>query len=114
MNQSLPKEWWRSARSVTFLRRFVLALSLVAAGISVPAIFGNPADAPTVHLVAIGDLDVGGDFGQKVAEDAQNTVTAFERAFAKAGKANQLKPHLLLGQDVSPENILNVIAKLEV
>lgn len=98
----------------TFLRRSVLALCLAAASFAAPSVKANPDDAPTVHLVAIGDLDVGDDFGKKVAEDARNTVTTFEKAFANAGKAKQLKTRLLLGKDVTPENVLDGIAKLDV
>jgi hypothetical protein len=100
--------------ALTFLRPFVLALTLVAAGVGAPFVNGNPSDPPTVHLVAIGDLDVGGKFGTKVAEDARNTIAIFEKAFVKAGKANQLKTSLLLGKEVTPDNVLDVIAKLDV
>ena len=109
----------------TLMRRFVLALCLSAAGLAAPAAQGNPEDQPVVHLVAIGDLDVGkevekdgsikyADFGIKVAEDARNIITTFETAFTKAGKPTQLKTQLILGKDVTPDNVLGVIAKLPV
>lgn len=74
------------------LRRFVLVLSLAAvAGLSSPAVYGNPADQRVVHLVAIGDLDVGkeikkdgsikyADFGIKVAEDGVKQALAWQIA----------------------------------
>jgi hypothetical protein len=98
----------------TFLRPFVLALAFAAIGIGAPAVYADGNEKPTVHLVAIGDLDVGGEFGQKVAADAENIVATFEKAFAKAGKANQLKTQLLLGKDVTPANTLDLIARLNV
>ncbi|MBI2807881.1 MAG: caspase family protein [Planctomycetes bacterium] len=97
------------------LRRFVLSLCLVAAfTFAMPHAHGNPNDTPTVHLVAIGDTDVGGDFGRKLGEDARNIKTTFEKAFARANRSSQLKTHLLLGQSVTPANILKVIGQLKV
>ncbi len=109
----------------TSLRGFVLVLSLAAAGLAAHAVQGNFDDQPVVHLVVIGDLNVGSqiekdgnikysDFGMKVAEDATNIITTFESAFIKAGKANQLKTHLILGKEVTPGNVLGVVAKLPV
>ena len=75
--------------------------------VTVPTVYGNPANKPTVHVVTIGDLDVGRHvkndgsikcppFGIKVAEDARNLVSTFETAFAKVGKADPLKSYLIL------------------
>lgn len=105
------------------LRRFVLALCLTSATFAGSSAHGNAAETPTVHLVAIGDLDVNKHvekdgsikysmFGVKVAEDARNIVATFDSAFAKAGKAQQLKTHLLLGEAVTPDNVVAMIAKL--
>ena len=108
--------------SLSTLRRFVLALSLAAVtGFSLAPVRGNAEEKPVVHLVAIGDLDVDEGvpekdkyFGKKVAEDARHIVATFEQAFAKAGKADQLKTKLLIGKDVTPDKVLQTINKLEV
>src|SRR5262245_2268787 len=98
--------------NVSILRRFVLALCLAAA--TSFSVHAAPNEKPIVHVVAIGDLDVGGSFGRKVAEDARNIVATFKDCFAKAGKADQLNPRLLEGKDVTPDNVLDVIDKLKV
>jgi Caspase domain len=97
----------------TLLRRFVLALSLTSVCLAAPAAFAAD-NKPIVHVVAIGDLDVGGNFGAKVADDARNIIATFRDTFAKAGKADQLKPHLVLGKDVNPDHVLRLIHGLNV
>jgi hypothetical protein len=98
--------------NASILQRFVLALSLVAATFG--AALANPAEKPVVHVIAIGDVDLGGDFGKKVAEDARNIVATFEECFAKAGKADQLKTRLMLGTEVTPDTVLEAIAEVKV
>lgn len=99
--------------AITHLRRLVLALSLAGVCLAGSAAFAAD-NKPIVHLVAIGDLDVGGEFGTKVADDARNIVTTFRDAFAKAGRADQLRPHLVLGKDVNPQHVLRLINGLNV
>lgn len=99
--------------ALTPLRHLVLALSL--AGVCFTATGAMAVEQrPTVHLVAIGDLDVGGNFGKKVAEDARNIVSTFRDTFANAGKSDQLKTHLVLGRDVNPDHVLGLISGLNV
>ena len=99
--------------ALTILRRLVLALSLAGVCFSGAGAFADEK-RPVVHLVAIGDLDVGGRFGTKVAEDARNTVVTFREAFANAGRSDQLKSHLVLGKDVNPDHVLRLINNLPV
>jgi hypothetical protein len=106
------------------LRRFVLALCLTTTGLAVPVAHATAEEMPAIHVVAIGDLDVGmevedgkvvySSFGIKVAEDAKDMLATFEKAFAKADKADQLKTHLILGEDVTPRHVLDVVGKVPV
>jgi Caspase domain len=91
-----------------FLRRLVLALVLSAAAIT-PA---YAADAPTVHLLAIGDSRDAG-FGKKLEEDARHIVRTFEERFAKAGRTQQLRTALMLGKDVSANDVTAKIGQLK-
>src|SRR5437868_14133821 len=92
------------------LRRFVIALTLLAAsGLGGPPARADGEDQPTVHVIGIGDTNVGGDFGRKLGEDAENIITTFKDSFAKAGRSEQLKTRLVVGDDVTPKNITDVI-----
>ncbi len=96
------------------LRRIVLTLSLLAASIcSPPLARADDAGSATVHLVAIGD-SLDSNIGPSLADDARNMVTTFQRAFAQAGRAQQLKSHLILDKDANPHYILKVIAGLPI
>src|SRR4051794_37147911 len=94
--------------------RFALALCLAAAAFTT----ANAADPvrgaakPVVHLISLGDSDA--DIGRHVGEDAENTAAAFQKAFADAGRANQLKTYLLLGADAAREPLFRTIADLDV
>lgn len=98
--------------NASLLRRFVLALTLAA--LTWCTVHANPAEKPVVHLVAIGDLDVGGRFGKKVAEDALHIEATFKESFDKAGKKDQLTTRVLQGRQVTPDNVIDTIAKLNV
>lgn len=103
-------------KRLSFPHRLVLAVCLSAivvfSAAAAPVSGHNPA-APIVHLISIGDSDVG-DIGKNVAEDARNTVAAFEQAFAREGRSHQLNSMLILGEDVREAVILQKIAALNV
>jgi hypothetical protein len=93
--------------TLTRLHRVVLAFCL--AMVAVP----SASAAPTLHLVAFGDSNDPG-LGPKLADDAHNIVSAFTRSFERAGRANQLRTHTLVGNDVSPARILATVERLAV
>ncbi|MBX9680213.1 MAG: caspase family protein [Gemmataceae bacterium] len=93
--------------TLTRLHRMVLALCLAA------VIVPSASAAPTLHLVAFGDSN-DPKLGPKLADDAHNIVSAFTRSFERAGRANQLRTHVLVGDDVTPARILATVERLAV
>jgi hypothetical protein len=89
------------------IRRFALAVGLALC-------LAGSANAQTLHVVSIGDTNVPESFGVKVGEDARNIIATLKGAFANAKMSNRLKTHLLVGNDVNPETVLERIAKLDV
>lgn len=99
-------------KSLRTLQRLVLAVCLSATFASSAS--AAPQNArPIVHLIAIGDSDVG-DIGRYVGEDARNTTAAFQQAFEQAGKSHQLNSILILGGEVREKAIRRRIENLKV
>lgn len=73
----------------------------------------KPALGGVVYVVGIGDSNEP-NLGNKLRDDAENFVRMMSDAFAKAGQAGRLRTRVLLGDEVSPRNILAKVEALPI